>query len=48
MTLAHAVGESAVEAADERALGTAIGIAIAVLAFTVWRDRPAELARASA
>jgi hypothetical protein len=48
VTLAHAVGESAVEAADERALGTAIGIAIAVLAFTVWRDRPAELARASA
>jgi uncharacterized membrane protein YccC len=46
--LAHAVGESAVNAADERALGTAIGILIVVVAFAVWRDRPAELARASA
>jgi fusaric acid resistance family protein len=38
--LAHAMGESAVDAAGERALGTAIGIGIVILAFGVWRDRP--------
>jgi uncharacterized membrane protein YccC len=37
--LAHAMGESAVEAVGERALATAIGIVIVALAFTVWRDR---------
>jgi len=40
VTLSHAMGESAVNAVDERALGTAIGIAIVLLAFAVWRDRP--------
>jgi hypothetical protein len=42
VTMSHAVGESAVAAVDERALGTAIGVAIALLAFAVWRDRPAQ------
>ena len=37
--LAHAVGESAVDAAGERALGTAIGIGIVLLAFGILRDR---------
>ena len=41
VTLSHAVGESAVDAVGERAIGTAIGVAIALLAFAVWRDRPA-------
>jgi hypothetical protein len=41
VTLSHAMGESAVSAVDERAIGTAIGVAIALLAFAVWRDRPA-------
>lgn len=41
VTLSHAMGESAVQAVDERALGTAIGILIVLLAFAVWRDRPA-------
>jgi uncharacterized membrane protein YccC len=40
--LSHAAGESAVHAADERVLGTAIGIGIIVLAFAIWRERPAE------
>jgi uncharacterized membrane protein YccC len=40
VTLSHAVGESAVDAVDERAIGTAIGVGIALLAFAVWRDRP--------
>ena len=40
VTLSHAVGQSAVSAVDERAIGTAIGVAIALLAFVVWRDRP--------
>ena len=41
VTMSHAVGESAIDAVDERAVGTAIGVAIALLAFAVWRDRPA-------
>jgi hypothetical protein len=40
--LSHALGESAVAAVDERALGTAIGIGIVVIAFAVWRERPAQ------
>jgi Fusaric acid resistance protein-like len=43
VTLSHALGQSAVGASDERVLGTAIGIGIVVLAFAVWRERPAEL-----
>jgi uncharacterized membrane protein YccC len=42
--LAHALGESAVDAGGERAVGTAIGIGIVILAFALWRDRPAEMA----
>jgi uncharacterized membrane protein YccC len=38
VTLAHAMGESAVDAVGERALGTAMGIAIVLLAFAVLRD----------
>ena len=37
--LAHALGQSAWQAADERALGTLLGIAIAGLAVVVWRNR---------
>jgi hypothetical protein len=40
VTLSHAMGESAVQAVDERALATAIGILIVLLAFAVWRDHP--------
>lgn len=36
--LSHAMGESAVDAAGERAIGTAIGIAIVIVAFGIWRD----------
>jgi len=43
VTLAHAMGESAVDAVGERALGTAVGIAIVMLAFAVWRDRSSPL-----
>ncbi len=39
VTLSHALGESAVEAVDERGLATALGIVIVLLAFVVWRDR---------
>jgi hypothetical protein len=42
--LAHAMGESAVDAGGERALGTAIGIGIVIVAFAVWRERPARMA----
>jgi hypothetical protein len=42
--LSHAVGESALDASDERVMGTAIGIAIVILAFAIWRERPAEMA----
>jgi hypothetical protein len=38
VTLAHAMGESAVDAVGERALGTAIGVAIVIVAFVVLRD----------
>jgi Fusaric acid resistance protein-like len=48
VTLAHAMGESAVDAVGERALATAIGIAIVLVAFAVWRDREPRLAPASA
>jgi hypothetical protein len=41
VTLSHAMGESAVNAVDERAIATVIGVAIALLAFAAWRDRPA-------
>jgi hypothetical protein len=43
VTLAHAMGESAVDAVGERAIGTAIGIAIIMLAFAVWRDRQSPM-----
>jgi hypothetical protein len=43
VTLAHALGESAVDAVGERALGTAIGIAIVLLAFAILRDRRTPL-----
>ena len=43
VTLAHAMGESAADAVGERALGTAIGVAIVILAFAVLRDRRAPL-----
>jgi len=43
VTISHAIGESAVDAVDERAIGTAIGVAICFLAFAVWRDRQAPL-----
>jgi hypothetical protein len=43
VTLAHALGESAVDAVGERALATAIGIAIVLVAFAVWRDREPRL-----
>jgi uncharacterized membrane protein YccC len=43
VTLSHAVGESAVQAVDERAIATVIGVVIVLLAFAVWRDRKAPL-----
>jgi hypothetical protein len=46
--LAHAMGESAVDAVGERAIGTAIGIGIVIIAFGIWRDRPATVAAESA
>lgn len=46
VTISHAMGESAVSAVDERAIGTAIGVAIALLAFAVWRDPPVPSAAA--
>jgi fusaric acid resistance family protein len=47
VTLSHAMGESAVNAVDERALGTAIGVAIVLLAFAALRDRPAPGTRST-
>jgi hypothetical protein len=41
--LSHAAGESAVHASDERVVGTAIGIGIVLLAFAIWRERPADM-----
>jgi uncharacterized membrane protein YccC len=46
VTISHAMGESAVNAVDERAIATAIGVGIALLAFAVWRDRPTPSAAA--
>ncbi len=37
--LADSIGEPALQAADERALGTALGIAIAGAAFLLWPNR---------
>ncbi len=37
--LADSIGEPALQAADERALGTALGIVIAAAAFLVWPNR---------
>jgi hypothetical protein len=37
--VAHALGQSAIQAADQRALATAIGIAIAALAVLLWGSR---------
>jgi hypothetical protein len=48
VTIAHAMGESAVDAVGERALGTAIGIGIVVVAFALWRERPATVRAESA
>ena len=42
VVFAHALGESAFQAADERAIGTAMGISFAVVAFLVWGDRRVE------
>jgi uncharacterized membrane protein YccC len=43
VTLSHGMGESAVDAAGERAIATAIGLAIVAIAFAVWRDREMAL-----
>jgi Fusaric acid resistance protein-like len=40
--LSDALGEHALEAADQRGLATAIGIALAAAAFVVWPNPPAE------
>jgi hypothetical protein len=45
--LTHAMGESAVDAGGERALGTAIGIGIVMIAFAIWRERSTETAAAA-
>ncbi len=37
--LAHAMGQSAWQAADERGIGTVIGLVLAVVAFGVWSNR---------
>jgi hypothetical protein len=41
--LSHAMGESAVDAVGQRALGTAIGIGIVIVAFALWRERPSPV-----
>lgn len=38
MLLADTLGEPALEAAGQRAYGTAIGIAIAAVAFLLWSN----------
>jgi uncharacterized membrane protein YccC len=48
VTISHAMGESAVDAGGERALGTAIGIGIVAVAFALWRERPAGAPAGSA
>lgn len=40
--LATTLGESALEAGDQRALATALGIAIAAAAFLLWPNPPAD------
>jgi hypothetical protein len=40
--LADSIGEPALQAADERALGTALGILIAGAAFLLWPNRPSR------
>ncbi len=40
--LAHAMGQSAWQAADQRGAGTAIGIVVAAAAFVVWSNRRLE------
>ena len=40
VVLAHALGQGAFEAVDERGIATLIGLAIAALGFVVLRDRP--------
>ncbi len=40
--LAHALGQSAWQAADERGIGTAIGLIVAVVAFGVWSNKRLE------
>lgn len=47
VVFAHALGEPAWQAADERAIGTAIGIAFAVLAFLAWGERRSQRAGAA-
>ena len=37
--LSHAMGQSAWQAADERGVGTVIGLALAAAAFVVWSNR---------
>ena len=44
--VAHALGQSAFEAADERALATAAGLAIAVAVILAWKPAPATAAAA--
>jgi uncharacterized membrane protein YccC len=39
---AHAFGQPAMQAADERAIATAIGLVICALAFLVFHDRPED------
>jgi hypothetical protein len=43
--LADSIGEAALHAADERALGTALGIVIAAAAFLLWPNRRESAAR---
>ncbi len=40
VVLAHALGQAAFQAVDERGIATLIGLAIAALGFVVFRDRP--------
>jgi hypothetical protein len=40
--LADSIGEPALQAADERAIGTALGIVIAAAAFLLWPNRKQE------
>jgi hypothetical protein len=40
--LSHAMGQSAWQAADQRAVGTAIGLAVAAVAFIVWSNKRLE------